>query len=214
MDKLQNNLIWLKKKSGHTQEDLADMLNISRQSISKWERGEASPDLSNMIELARIYSVTIDELLGSDLSVEKCVEVIKMEDCARCARANININQVVCVYHGIVDKNCIDEAKREKCSVMSMTLTRENPNLHDSPLGFITVSCLAHDLGELHNIIDWAKVEDKYIQLYNSKGVSHKVTCDGTIVLDTWLPKMRIGKVKRLYTKEISRCMREYADKK
>lgn len=62
-----DNIIWLKKRNGFTQEDLAERLNISRQSISKWERGEALPDIENLIELSKLYGVTIDELINSDL---------------------------------------------------------------------------------------------------------------------------------------------------
>ena len=46
-----------------TQEELAEKLNISRQSVSKWERAESCPDTDNLIELAKIYNVTLDESL-------------------------------------------------------------------------------------------------------------------------------------------------------
>lgn len=58
-----NRLLELRKKSGMSQEELASRLGISRQSISKWERAESSPDTDNLIALARIYNVSLDELL-------------------------------------------------------------------------------------------------------------------------------------------------------
>ena len=61
---LGNRLAELRKQHGLSQEDLADQLGVSRQAISKWERGEASPDTDNLIELARIYGMSLDELLG------------------------------------------------------------------------------------------------------------------------------------------------------
>ena len=61
---LGNRLAELRKQHGLSQEELADQLGVSRQAVSKWERGEASPDTDNLIELARIYGMSLDELLG------------------------------------------------------------------------------------------------------------------------------------------------------
>lgn len=60
---IANRLLQLRKMNGLSQEDLANKLNISRQAISKWERAEASPDTDNLIELARLYGITLDELI-------------------------------------------------------------------------------------------------------------------------------------------------------
>lgn len=59
-----NRLAELRKNKGLSQEELADKLGVSRQAVSKWERGEASPDTDNLIELARIYDISLDELVG------------------------------------------------------------------------------------------------------------------------------------------------------
>lgn len=56
-----------RKKQGLSQEELADKLNVSRQAVSKWERGEASPDTDNLIALAKLYNITIDELINENL---------------------------------------------------------------------------------------------------------------------------------------------------
>ncbi len=56
-------LIDLRKKAGLSQEDLAEQLNISRQAISKWERGESTPDMDNLKVLGQIYNVSMDYLL-------------------------------------------------------------------------------------------------------------------------------------------------------
>lgn len=66
---LANRLLQYRKNSGLSQEELAEKLNISRQSVSKWERAEASPDTDNLIELAKIYNVTLDELLNVNKEV-------------------------------------------------------------------------------------------------------------------------------------------------
>ena len=53
----------LRKQHGYSQEGLAEKLGLSRQAVSKWERAESAPDTDNLIELARLYGVSIDELL-------------------------------------------------------------------------------------------------------------------------------------------------------
>jgi len=58
-----NRLFELRKKKNLSQEELADRIGVSRQAVSKWERAESSPDTSNLIELAKLYEVSLDELL-------------------------------------------------------------------------------------------------------------------------------------------------------
>lgn len=59
----------IRKQNKLSQEALAEKLGVSRQAISKWERGESAPDTENLIALSRIYGVSIDELLGNGTSV-------------------------------------------------------------------------------------------------------------------------------------------------
>ncbi len=54
----------LRRSHNLSQEELAEKLNVSRQAVSKWERAESSPDTENLIALARLYGVSLDELLG------------------------------------------------------------------------------------------------------------------------------------------------------
>lgn len=63
---IANRLVQLRKKNNLSQEALAEKLGISRQAVSKWERAEASPDTDNLILLARIYGVSLDELLKTE----------------------------------------------------------------------------------------------------------------------------------------------------
>ena len=58
-----NRLYQYRKKMGLSQEELAAKIGVSRQAVSKWERAEASPDTDNLIELSKVYGVTLDEML-------------------------------------------------------------------------------------------------------------------------------------------------------
>ena len=64
--KLADRLVELRKEHKLSQEALAEKLGLSRQSISKWERAEASPDTDNLIALAEVYGITLDQLLGNE----------------------------------------------------------------------------------------------------------------------------------------------------
>lgn len=74
---IANRLVELRKKMGLSQEELADKLGLSRQAVSKWERAEASPDTDNLICLAKLYGVSLDDLLNTDQSIEDIAKEIK-----------------------------------------------------------------------------------------------------------------------------------------
>lgn len=61
-----NRLLQYRKKHNLSQEDLANKIGVSRQAVSKWELAEASPDTDNLILLAEIYGVSLDELLKGE----------------------------------------------------------------------------------------------------------------------------------------------------
>lgn len=56
----------LRKQKGITQEQLAQMLSVSRTAISKWESGRGYPNIDSLVAIAKFYSVTVDELLSGD----------------------------------------------------------------------------------------------------------------------------------------------------
>lgn len=63
-----------RREAGYSQENLAEKLGVSRQAVSKWERSESSPDTDNLIALAQLYGVSLDELLYVDESFKDDVE--------------------------------------------------------------------------------------------------------------------------------------------
>ena len=71
----------LRKYNGLSQEALAEKIGVSRQAISKWERGEASPDTENLIALSKIYGVSLDDLLGDKTAEEIIAEKNEEKPC-------------------------------------------------------------------------------------------------------------------------------------
>lgn len=74
---LGNSLFHARKNSGMTQEEVAEQLGVSRQTISKWETDETLPDIRQSKRMALLYKVSLDELINFDVDVreiEQCIE--------------------------------------------------------------------------------------------------------------------------------------------
>lgn len=67
---IAQRLAELRRAKGYSQEALANELGLSRQAVSKWERAESSPDTENLIALAHLYGVSLDDLLSVDKEIE------------------------------------------------------------------------------------------------------------------------------------------------
>ena len=61
---ISRNLKSLRKKNQYTQEEIAEKINVSRQSVAKWENGESNPDIESYIKLANLYNVKLDDLVN------------------------------------------------------------------------------------------------------------------------------------------------------
>ena len=74
---ISERLQQLRKEENYSQEQLAEMLGISRQAVSKWESGQGYPDINNIIKLTEIYNVSADYiLLGKEADlIEKASDV-------------------------------------------------------------------------------------------------------------------------------------------
>ena len=66
---LGEKLVTLRKKHGYSQQNVADMLSVTRQTISNWECDQGAPALDKAAELARIYKVSLDDLVGNEVEI-------------------------------------------------------------------------------------------------------------------------------------------------
>ena len=76
-----NKIMELRKKCGLSQEELAEQVGVARQTISKWELGETSPDIKQAKELSKIFNISLDELVSNDIKnilVEKTSNTEKL----------------------------------------------------------------------------------------------------------------------------------------
>ena len=97
-------LLTLRKAKNLTQEELAEKLNVSRQSVSKWESGQAVPELDKIVAISAVFDVTTDYLLKSseidDLSVK--TEMLEKQQEQMLAREQRQQKIRECVLYGVV----------------------------------------------------------------------------------------------------------------
>lgn len=63
-------LIKLRKEKGFSQEELGNKLNVARQTVSKWELGETTPEMDKLIKMSEIFDITLDELIKGEKEEE------------------------------------------------------------------------------------------------------------------------------------------------
>ena len=74
-----NKLYNLRKQKGLSQEELANRLNVSRQTVSKWEVGDSTPDMENLIAISDLFKISLDELVLDKMPEQKAGTPVKME---------------------------------------------------------------------------------------------------------------------------------------
>ncbi len=76
-----NKLYELRKQKGFSQEELASRLNVSRQTVSKWEVGESAPDMEKLIAISDLFEISLDELVKGETPKQSDVseQVVKSE---------------------------------------------------------------------------------------------------------------------------------------
>lgn len=77
---LGNSLFHARKKCGLSQEEVAEKLGVSRQTISKWETDETLPDIRQSKRLALLYHLSLDELIDFDLDIQEIQQAIARSD--------------------------------------------------------------------------------------------------------------------------------------
>lgn len=157
---MAQRLVDRRKAAGLSQEALAAQLGVSRQAVSKWERSESSPDTDNLIALAALYGVSLDELLygeaasdadgSEDGSTETVDEAKEAEDSAEHADCGDKPLVDISLARGI---NVIDPNKGEEVHVgwngIHVTNERKGEEVHVGPDG-VHVDTLEDDGHSVH----------------------------------------------------------------
>lgn len=157
---MAQRLVDRRKAAGLSQEALAAQLGVSRQAVSKWERSESSPDTDNLIALAALYGVSLDELLygeaasnadsSEDGSTETVDEAKEAEDSAEHADCGDKPLVDISLARGI---HVIDPNKGEEVHVgwngIHVTNERKGEEIHVGP-GGLHIDTLEDDGHSVH----------------------------------------------------------------
>ena len=157
---MAQRLVDRRKAAGLSQEALAAQLGVSRQAVSKWERSESSPDTDNLIALAALYGVSLDELLygeaasdadgSEDGSTETVDEAKEAEDSAEHADCGDKPLVDISLARGI---HVIDPNKGEEVHVgwsgIHVTNERKGEEVHVGP-GGLHIDTLEDDGHSVH----------------------------------------------------------------
>ncbi|MBR3523174.1 MAG: helix-turn-helix transcriptional regulator [Bacilli bacterium] len=160
----------LRKKNGLSQEELAEKVGVARQTISKWELGETSPDLKQAKELSKIFNASLDELVNNDI---KDILVEKTSNTEKLAGLILKLIKFIVVFIIIapillIALRIIFKNIHEKNSGRLMN-TKINCTLHDETYGYEfnfyeTTGGIKEAGGDgyLANITNIGKYEDAY----------------------------------------------------
>lgn len=163
---MAQRLVDRRKAAGLSQEALAAQLGVSRQAVSKWERSESSPDTDNLIALAALYGVSLDELLygeaaddaddpeDGDTGADASDEAEDVEASAEHAERGDKPLVDISLAHGI---HVIDPDKGEEVHVgwngIHVTNDRKSEEVHVGP-GGVHVDTLEDDGHSVHTNAD------------------------------------------------------------
>lgn len=100
---LGNKILNLRKKSNLSQEQLAEQLNVTRQTISKWELEETSPDIKQAKKLSEIFKISLDELVDSDIRDTIVEKVSNTEKLTAMAIKIIKVIGIAFLFMFIID---------------------------------------------------------------------------------------------------------------
>lgn len=80
---LADKIILERKKNGWSQEELADKLGVTRQAVSKWEGAQATPDIQRLLEMSKLFNVTVDYLIKDEMETSEITVDNEAQDSAK-----------------------------------------------------------------------------------------------------------------------------------
>ena len=176
--KFGDNLKLIRKYKKMSQEQLAEKMNVSRQSVSKWENGEAYPEMNNILELCKIFNCKINDLVHTDMSdinsldKEIIMNVVKFNDKKqKQVKTLSNVIGLIGKIGGIVLKVAIPFI------ILAMILVPyvvNNVEIKDNEITFKTdnIKIIDKNKIEIHDIIvgefDTDMQENEVIEIFNN----------------------------------------------
>lgn len=119
-------LLLLRKQKGLSQEQLAEMLDVSRQSVSKWEAQQTLPEPSKLILISQIFDVSLDQLLKDELSIEQEMDEVETDaEIIEAVPAVVKLGMMFCTQCG--KENRADSAFCGYCGHPFISFVADRP---------------------------------------------------------------------------------------
>ena len=157
---LKEKLYELRKSKNISQEEFAEIVNTTRQAVSKWERGEAEPDINKLITISKYYNVSIDYLLDYEINIE-------------------DPNEYISKLQNAVD-NCIYNIDNEEVKLWVNKYPNNEELLRLSANYLLVTSLEQEKKEELENVIKYLKklmtiIKTKDDSLYKIESIKHTI---------------------------------------
>lgn len=117
----------IRKNKGYTQEELAGKLDVSRQAVAKWESGQVYPDISNLIQISKLFNVTVDYLVKDQECIVGCSDD-KMSDINRLVEFRLEANSNTYAA-------CMNETDSTRLNSHDFTYSNGPYTYHDTYVG-------------------------------------------------------------------------------
>ena len=135
--KFNEKLINLRKSAGLSQEELGNKLDVARQTVSKWELGETTPEMDKLVKMSEIFNITLDELV-KDENIEPQINntntqklagmMIKILKGIGIFLVIILIFYIIFAIIGLISFNTIDENSDSNTTVVEIQEETDNQN--------------------------------------------------------------------------------------
>ena len=164
---ISSKILELRKNKNISQEELAKVLNASRQAISKWERGESYPDIDKLRDLAIYFGVSIDYLLDYDIE-------------------STSVNSFIDRLEKAIDINQYDISEEEITSIVSKNSNNFNLLLH--------IVCYLFEAKSLNLSIEYSK---KCINIYQANEIGVTINDLRKVIVFAYILKEEYGLAKK-----------------
>ena len=162
-----DNIRYLRKKSGYSQEWLAEKLNIKQASVSNWESGKTIPDTKYLIKLASLFSVTLDELLtdtkrrelDSISIIRNAVPIVGEIACGKPILASENIEGYADLPNGVradFALRCKGDSMQPTIIEGDLVLIRQQPEVENGQIAAVSINneaTLKHVYKQKHGLL-------------------------------------------------------------
>ena len=133
-------ILFLRKNRGITQEQLAQKLGITNQAVSKWESGQCLPDIQLLPEIAEYFNVSVDELMGRTAAKNDDDILIILKNKIECAESGTEMAQIMKIAKALHAIVLVMESQKTESGYPKFEMDETIEHAIDSEWGFSSIT--------------------------------------------------------------------------